>query len=303
MLSILIPAYNYNCIKLVNKLHSQAKQLDIAFEIIVIDDHSTLIFSENKSISLMDNCIYVELPQNIGRAKIRNLLATKAHYNHFLFIDCDAEVITDNYLQRYIYFCQEEAVVCGGCAYDEKNSNPAYQLRLQYGLKREARNAQQRQQQPYSAFSSFNFLISKSIFEKIKFNENLSEYGHEDTLFGFNLQELKAPIYHIENALLHAGLEDTDVFIEKTKQGINNLLLIEKQQQTNTAITKEIKLLTVYKQVERFGLKRIFSTIYTKWSHRLESKLGKAKPNLLLFDLYKLTYICKAGSESDKLSA
>lgn len=297
MLSILIPTYNYSCLNLVQELHKQALELQIDFEIIVIDDHSNTPSNENKKISLLDKCQYSELPENIGRAKIRNLLAKKATYNTLLFIDCDAEIQAENYLQRYLPFCKETCVVCGGHVYDEKNTNPALQLRLQYGIKREARNAMQRQQSPYAAFSSFNFLISKSIFEQTQFDENLSKYGHEDTLFGFDLQKIKANIYHIENALLHAGLESADLFLNKSKQSIQNLLLI-KEANNNKLLNKDIKLLNMYNKVNSIGLSPLLSFVYKKCCDKLEKELHSKQPNLLLFDLYKLSYICYLGSKN-----
>ena len=40
MLSILIPVYNYNAVDLVQKLHEQASQAGIPFEILLLDDNS-----------------------------------------------------------------------------------------------------------------------------------------------------------------------------------------------------------------------------------------------------------------------
>lgn len=292
MLSILIPTYNYNCFTLVQELHYQASELDVEFEIIVIDDCSTTNFEKHTQIAQLNNCAYTVLSQNIGRAKIRNLLAQKAKFDKLLFIDCDAQIVNDNFLQRYLSFCQETCVVCGGLEYDATNSTPVFQLRLQYGLKREARNAMQRQLHPYGAFSSFNFLISKSIFDKIKFNEDLKNYGHEDTLFGFELQKERASIYHIENSLRHVGLEEAPVFIEKTKQGIENLLYIYKEC-NNSALDQEIKLLKMFNKVDSIGLKPILAALYTKHNKNIELKLSKSNPSLFLFDLYKLAYLCK----------
>lgn len=291
MLSILIPTYNHNCINLVQELKNQASALGISFEIIAIDDCSTLFTEENQKINQIENCQFSILPQNIGRAKIRNLLAKKAKYNNLLFIDCDAEIVSNNYLQRYISFCNETCVVCGGLEYDTQNSIPEFQLRLQYGIKREARNAMERQQQPYGAFSSFNFLIAKSIFNDIKFNEELDNYGHEDTLFGFELLQKKAAIYHIENALRHVGLESSEIFLDKTKQGVQNLLFIS-QKYHNKAFANEIKLLKVFRKIKALGLKPLFASLYKQFNQACELKLQKANPSLFLFDLYKLGYLC-----------
>jgi len=53
MLSVLIPAYNYNICQLVNELHSESIALHVDFEIIVIDDASDEKFRE------MNRCLRV----------------------------------------------------------------------------------------------------------------------------------------------------------------------------------------------------------------------------------------------------
>lgn len=302
MLSILIPEYNFNCLQLIKDLSNQASLLEIEHEIIVIDDCSTSPCAENKSITSLPHCQYLELSQNLGRAKIRNLLAQKAQYEKLLFIDCDAEVCSDSFLKRYLSFIHEECVVCGGCIYNEKNTDPSTQLRLFYGRKRESRTAKERQEKPFFAFSSFNFLISKNIFNKIKFDENITEYGHEDTIFGFELMHKKISLYHIDNPLIHAGLESSSIFLEKTKTGIGNLIQIH-QQQNKAYFSKEIKLLHVFQQLKRLHLHKIFGLMFCPLKSYFEKNLLSPKPNIYLFDLYKLTYLCYLSNKSDKLSA
>ena len=51
MLSILIPEHNYDCTKLVNDLAMQCNKAGIIYEIIVLDDASTLYKSENRNHS------------------------------------------------------------------------------------------------------------------------------------------------------------------------------------------------------------------------------------------------------------
>jgi hypothetical protein len=291
-------------LELVESLNQQALELDIKYEILVIDDYSSIPFPNNKKINLLANCTYTELDKNIGRSRIRNLLADKAHYNNLLFIDCDAEINSDSYLKRYMGFMNEESVVCGGCKYNENSTNTSSLLRLYYGIKRESHPAKERQRNPYLSFSSFNFLISKNVFEQIKFNENIREYGHEDTLFGCELVRQKATIYHIDNALIHAGLEPSTVFLEKTKTSINNLRLIHQQKNSiYPNINQEIKLLYIFKRLEKLHLHKIFGFLFNSIKVPIEKNLLGKRPNIYLFDLYKLTYLCFLSNESDKLSA
>ncbi|MBP7612167.1 MAG: glycosyltransferase, partial [Paludibacter sp.] len=51
MISILIPTYNYNITHLVTDLHQQAMETYVDFEIIVVEDGSTLSIEENKTVA------------------------------------------------------------------------------------------------------------------------------------------------------------------------------------------------------------------------------------------------------------
>ena len=77
MLSILIPTYNYDCMQLVDDLQAQALQAGIEHEIIVADDASpdTIYKVANRAINDNPYCRLIELETNVGRARIRNLLA------------------------------------------------------------------------------------------------------------------------------------------------------------------------------------------------------------------------------------
>jgi glycosyltransferase involved in cell wall biosynthesis len=56
MLSILIPIYNFNAVPLVKELQKQCMECDLEFEIICIDDCSTLHQQENQAISSIEKC-------------------------------------------------------------------------------------------------------------------------------------------------------------------------------------------------------------------------------------------------------
>lgn len=219
MLSILIPTYNYNITHLVNELHRQAMNTYVDFEILVMEDGSTQFVDENKAVADLKYCKYTILTKNIGRSAIRNRLADDARFNHLLFLDCDSEVIMPHFIEKYIAFCKENSVVVGGTAYDTGNKNPKYSLRLKYGRLREAKSALEREKDGlYSHFSAFNFLISKSTFNQIRFDEDIQGYGHEDTLFGHKIAELKCIMHHIDNPLLHRGWTKTIFSSEKPKK-------------------------------------------------------------------------------------
>lgn len=86
---------------------------------------------------------------------------------------------------------------------------------FQYGHKREEKSAQTRNKTPYQAFTSFNMLIPKKVFLAIKFDESITKYGHEDTLFGIMLEKEKKEILHINNPLYHKGIENNIIFYKR----------------------------------------------------------------------------------------
>ena len=97
MLSICIPVYNVVVIELVNELYHQSLTIKEKVEIIVIDDKSMdEIRLRNSSISTIST--YIELPQNIGRSRIRNHFLNYTNYDYLLFLDCDV-IIKDLFNQ------------------------------------------------------------------------------------------------------------------------------------------------------------------------------------------------------------
>ena len=289
MLSILIPTYNQNITKLVNELHKQATESFIDFEIIVLEDHSKQYLKENKTVALLENCRYIPLSKNLGRSAGRNRLAEEAKYDHMLFMDCDAEVISPYYIKKYESFCRENSIVIGGTAYDPNNHDPKFSLRLKYGRKREARNAIQRTK---SNFSTFNFLIAKSIFNQVKFDESIKGYGHEDMIFGHQLRLLRYEFLQISNPLIHSGLDDNPTYIQKTEEATHNLLLLYKSGKYPFLAT-DSKLINHYIKLKKFNLVKALAWLFDKNQQKLQKQLCSKSPSLILFDLYKLLFLCK----------
>ncbi len=293
MLSILIPCYNYNITKLVAELHSQSMEQYTDFEIIVMEDGSKLFLQENSTVNNLEFCKHIVLPQNIGRSAIRNKLADSAKYNHLLFLDCDAEICSPYFIEKYLTFCKEECIVIGGTTYHPNETNPNYSLRLKYGREREARPANEREK---NNFSTFNFLISKNIFKRIQFDESIRGYGHEDMLFGHQLHLLGFEFIQIENPLIHIGLDDNETFIRKTEEATTNLLFLYKTGKY-PFLVNESKLLHSLSKIQKFGLTRIFAFKFDVLKLVMRNRLKKTSPSLLLYDIYKLLYLCKISAQ------
>lgn len=291
MLSILIPTYNYNVYPLVLELYNQSSKLQIDFEIIVIDDGSKSELNiENENINSLPNSFFKILENNIGRSAIRNLLAKESKYENLLFLDADTIPINKDFVENYTSHINiDEKVIYGGIIYQNDKPEKKKLLRWVYGIKREALSLKKRKKNPYICFLTLNFLIKKSIFKKVKFNESIENLRHEDTLFSYDLGKNKIKIVHIKNPVCHLGLETSLIFIKKSEEaliGLNNLI---NSQYINYKYTK---ISSYYVKIKTCRLKKIVAFTFRVTKPILLKQLLSNNPSLVIFDLYRLGYLC-----------
>lgn len=295
MLSICIPVYNYDVGRLVQDLHLQAEKSGCLFEILLIDDASDEEFRlKNQAIEL-ESVRYIQLEENIGRAKIRNLLAEEAYFPYLLFMDCDSGISSEWYIENYIHRFEPHTICCGGRIYEGKEpADPAYYLRWKYGVARECASALERKRNPNLGFQTNNFMIHKRMFDKVKFNEELEGYGHEDTLFGLELIDQEMMMRHIDNPLIHLGLESASVFLDKTVNAVSNLHRIELYLQIHhSKYIKHFRLIRTKLFLQKFYLLGFASKLFSIMRKPMESHLLGKKPSLKIFDLYRLGLLCQ----------
>ena len=292
MLSVLIPTYDYDISTLVEEIHSQLTKTDYAFEILCIDDHSTDLetIKQNERINSLSNASYVILPENIGRSRIRNLLAQKATYNWLLFLDADVIPVETDFITKYVEaISAEKEVIYGGILYQEEKPKQENVLRWIYGKKREALTVKQREEASYLRFLTLSFLIKKDVFQKVKFNEDIPNARHEDTLFANDLKHAKVVLTHIHNPVYHLGLDTSADFIRKSMESVEVLILFLKNgliEHNDILITK------VFTRIKKLGLRSILSKAYKWFGKRFEKNLLSNNPSMFIFDLYRLTYLC-----------
>ena len=294
MLSVLIPVYNYNAVSLVQQLYNQAVKAEIPFEILLLDDNSdNTCKRENIVLRDLPNTTLFELPTKVGRAIARNYLAGQAKYDYLLFLDCDSEPIDNQFIAQYLPYCKGKSiVVCGGTAYKPQKPQADSYLRWIYGVRCETKSAKQRNKAPNSQFSTFNFLISRELFLSIRFNELLRNYGHEDTLFGLELQKQNYIITHIDNPLYHMGIDTNAVYLEKTRHGVENLKILLEKYPDNEELIQNIRLLKYYVFLDRYYLLYVFLFFFRLFKRLILANFNSKYPNLTLFNVYKLGYLC-----------
>ncbi|MEM9921571.1 MAG: glycosyltransferase family 2 protein [Bacteroidota bacterium] len=285
MLSVLIPIYNFDVRPLLEALHRQCLRSGVDFELICFDDGSTDSFlKQNASIAQYTHCTYEVLPQNVGRSRIRNLLADAAIGEWLLFLDCDSQLASEQFIENYLSHRQDRRVLCGGTIYaPHPPKDQRLHLHWLYGSKREALRAEQRMRKDQMGFTSNNFMIQKIYFNQIRFEEDIRQYGHEDTLFGLQAHAKEFEIFHLDNPVEHLGLEPWDVFLRKHRQAIENLLKLQKEHPgVQTKLTK------TFQQLERWGMAPALRFFHQIFGKVLYKQLGGSSPNLRLMDLYRL---------------
>lgn len=299
MLSVCIPVYNFDVTPLVKKLVEQAKLNSLNMEIIVFDDGSKISFKEiNRSITNFKEVTYKELNYNLGSAAIRNSLAFKAKYDQILFLDSDSD-IQPEFLRNYVpYLTSNNMIVYGGRIHPDVLPAKDKSLRWKVGKIKEDHDAKTRSKVPNKSFMSNNFLAKKTLFSKISFDETIKRSGHEDTMFGIELEQKGIKIIHINNPVIHIGLENNDEFIIKTKQRLETLQYLSQHHKGNQLLSKRITILKYFNFVETYKLINLLCVIFKLTKNRIEKSLCTKNPNMLLYDFYKLGYYSNISKQN-----
>lgn len=296
MISILIPVYNQNVVPLVKDLKDQCEALDIQYQIMVFDDLSDEDTRKtNTELGHEFGVNYLELSENLGRARIRNRLARMARYKHLLFIDGDSGIKKNNYIQNYLDQIDHAEIVYGGRIYQPKKpTDSQLVLHWKYGRSREALPLKKRLLDPYLNFQSNNFMISAWLFGKLKFDEGVEGYGYEDLLFAEKIKSVDAGILHIDNPVIHLGLEPASKLIDKTKNAIRNLAKLNK-----TGELLDTRLTKFYKKMEGYGVKNMLVKYYNSNQQSILKNLESNSPSILKFSLLKLAVYDEALNQAE----
>ena len=294
MISICIPIYNFDVGPLVTELARQIANLDVSCELVLIDDCSTDEFRKiNEAVCSQFN--YILLPENVGRAKIRNLFLRYAKFDFLLFLDCDSIIINSNFLLDYsVNLIQpEHNVICGGRIYPNKCEDRKRVLRWKYGMTKESQPAKVRRMNPDKSFMTNNFLIHRSLLSQIPFDESLVGYGHEDTLLGYYLKLQGIEIMHIENPVLNGDIETNREFLQKTESGIDNLCRIVIKLNFDKAFIEDVSLLRFYNKIRKLHVVGLFNVLFFIKRPFVKWMLIHGFNWIWLFDFYKLGLFLK----------
>ena len=132
-------------------------------------------------------------------------------------------------------------------------------------------------------------MVKKEIVLQVLSKIVNSSYGN-DYIFGSILKTKKIKVLHIDNQVSINEVDSNEIFIAKTHKALKNL---KRNYKENKIKYHSITILKSYKFIEAFFLKGLFLKITGFFKKTLEENLKSKKPNLFLFDLYRLNYLCK----------
>lgn len=289
MLSILIPTYNYDCSPLVRQLLSLYDTIDEEMEIIVGDDCSpdTEIAKSLERLNETDGVRTVRPDKNMGRSGIRNLLAQQAKGEWVLYIDSDSSICDRDFLKRYWDARSKAEVIEGAILHPEKCPDPDKSLRYYYEKSAEPMfTAEKRNAVPHSCFRTFTFMARRDVMLRVPFNENFWRYGYEDTLFGQELQRSGISVFHIDNPLMHLGLEPNRIFLEKMEEANATLMEFYEELRPNS------RIIHCYERLRSLHAIPAVRLAFRLTKPLICRNLLSPRPSVFLLNCYKIGNFC-----------
>jgi len=303
-LSICIPIYQCDVKTLVSQLIKQAKAQLLDYEICLIDDDSNeQIKSKNRELLSWNAPIRLtELDQNVGRSKIRNKLAEMATGKYLLFLDCDVLVDNQSFIRNYVEYAHENyqsftegVFLYGGYKYKHTIAErQGKELRYYYGKYIEEATLNELDEVIEMPFLGGNFFVESRVFNTIKFDETITKYGYEDLLFHMDFQSLSEnpKDIAIHNPVTIKQIDKNEEYLLKTRQAMENLA--ELYANNRIIIENHLRILMAHQQLKNKGLIGVFRKTAPRFLPLLIYNLTSSKPNLKLFQFYKLIHFVQA---------
>ena len=284
-LSVLIPAYNCNCLPLVEQLLPLLQSDVDAYEVIVSDDATTdsEIIKANEAINQLPGCRYILKTENAGSAANRNYLGAISQYPLLLFLDCDISIPDKSFLKQYLSTPMDDVVNGGISIIDDVQLHQ--NLRYRYEKAEiPSHTAVMRQANRYQHFRSTNFMITRSAFEKCPFDERFTRSGYEDVLYGKMLKQQHINVVHIDNPVLMTKFENNPDYVTKIERSLETLYTFRNELRGYSRLLTFVS--GIHLSIVR-NLIRLWHKVFKKAERR---NLCGSRPSLWVFNLYRLGY-------------
>ena len=121
-------------------------------------------------------------------------------------------------------------------------------------------------------------------YSKIKYKS----YGN-DYIFSSVLQNNNILIYHIDNFTVVSVNDDNEQFILKSKDALKNLY---KNYSEGNLGKSNISILNAFSILDKLKMCKVFLLVTNPIEEFIFKKINSKNPNLILFDIYRLRYLC-----------
>ena len=123
-----------------------------------------------------------------------------------------------------------------------------------------------------------------SCYSKIKYKS----YGN-DYIISSILQNDNILISHIDNFTMVSVNDDNEQFILKSKDALKNLY---KNYKEGNLSKNSISILMAFSILEKLKMCKVFLSITNPLEKFMFKKINAKNPNLILFDMFRLRYLC-----------
>lgn len=274
-LSVIIPTHNRAEI-LKTCLAKLARQNDVEFEVIVVDDGSTdhtepmvARLRHDYKMANWSNLYYIKQPAS-QQGIARNRGVEKATGELILFMGDDIFALPD-FLKAHVRAHQENpqenVVILGYTTWDPKLLINAYMKFLessgwQFAYKKLKKGFIEKDLFKY--FYTSNISLKKTFFEKEKFDETFLAYGWEDIELGFRLwKKHQMKVYYEPDAgVFHHHQMDDSMLVNRMRQVGKSAVIFEKLQPEAKIIPggKKLALLKVVTNPVTLPFARLLGT-------------------------------------------
>jgi hypothetical protein len=245
----------------------------------------------------LSNCNFNELKVNIAHRQNRNSLANKAKFDNLLFIDGDSIIIRNNYISNYVSFLNDFDIIYGGRIHPKTSPSNNQKLRWKYGKFIEDKSVEKRKLSPFQSLLFNNTVIKKDCFNKVKFDSQLTKYGHDDTQLSYQLSQFNPKLKHIDNPVEHGDIDSNKDYLIKSKSSLENLIDLYHEGKINKDFSKLISLLLI---LNKMKLTYLISVFYKISEGFLYQNLEGNNPNLFIYNIFRIGYLCEINTKKFK---
>lgn len=116
-ISVIMPVYNTDSQYLEEAIESVLQQTYADFELLLIDDASTIDYTDLPCIHSDQRIIYSKLPENVGIAMARNFGLGKATGEFIAFLDSDDVAMPERFEKQIFFFENNPNIDCVGSSF------------------------------------------------------------------------------------------------------------------------------------------------------------------------------------------